>query len=58
MTAVMTERNRFGQSNIECQGACNRSCDLSDFESMSEASALVILWKHKHLSFARKTTKG
>jgi hypothetical protein len=57
MTAVVTERNCFGERNIEPKSACNRRCDLGNLESMREASALVILWKHKHLSFACKTSK-
>jgi hypothetical protein len=57
MTAVVTECNCFGERNVEPKCACNRRGDLSNFESMREASALMVLWKNKHLCLARKTSK-
>jgi hypothetical protein len=57
MTAVVTESDGFGERDIESEWASHRCCNLSNFNGMSEASSLVIVWKHKNLGFAGETSK-
>ena len=57
VTAVVAQRDGFGECNVEPECSRNSSCHLSNFECMREASALVVLWEHEHLGFASKSAK-
>jgi hypothetical protein len=58
MTTVVTERNSFGECDIEAKWSSNRGCDLSDFDGMGESSALMVVGEDKDLGFAGKSAKG
>ena len=57
VTAIVTEGDRLGESDIETEGSRDRDRDLSDFESVSEARALVIVGKDEDLSLAGQPTE-
>ena len=58
VSAVVTQRNRFGQGNVETGRPSDPGSDLGDFERVREAGAHVVIGEYEDLSLARQATKG
>ena len=58
VTTVVANGNCFGECNIEPECSSNSGCYLSNFKRVGEASALVVVGKHKHLGFAGEAAKS
>ena len=57
VTAVVAKRDGFGECNVEAECARHSGCNLGNFESVCEASALVVLREYEHLRFASESAK-
>ena len=57
VTAVVTEGDCFGESDIEPDGARDAGGDLGDLEGVREASTHVVLGKDEHLGLTRQAAK-
>ena len=57
VTAIVAQSYSVSQGDIRADSGRNRSCDLSHFESMSEASALMIGGMDDNLSFASQPSE-
>jgi hypothetical protein len=57
VTTVVTECDGFGECNVEAECARHSGCNLGNFESVCEASALVVLREYEHLRFASESAK-
>ena len=58
VAAVMTERDRFRQRDIQAERACHRRRYLGDLERMRETGALMVVREHEDLRLARQSTEG
>lgn len=56
--AVVAEGDGFGQGDVEAEWTSHRHGDLSDFESMSESSALVVVGEDEDLGLASQAPEG
>lgn len=57
MAAVVSERDGFGEGDVEAERSGHRHRDLGHFERVREASALMIVGEHEHLGLAGETAK-
>ncbi len=57
VSAIVSEGDGFGECDIEAERTGDRDGDLSDFESMSEPRALVVVGEHEHLGLAGQSTE-
>ena len=55
--AVVTNRDRLSEVDVEAKRPRYRTSNLGYFERVGEARTLVIIRKDEDLGFARKTTK-
>jgi hypothetical protein len=58
VSAVVSDRHRLSQWNIEAERLGNGPCDLGDFESVSQAGSLMIIWEDEDLSLASEAPEG
>jgi hypothetical protein len=59
MSEIMPESNRFGKVFIQTQSSSHGSGYLTDFQSVSEASTIMVpLRRQKNLGFIFQTSKG
>ena len=57
MTAVVTERDRLSQGDVEATGTGDAAGDLGHFEGMGEPGALMISRKNEHLGLTGQTSE-
>jgi hypothetical protein len=57
MTTIVAKCDGFGESDVETKRSSHRCCDLSDFNSVGQSSALMVVGKDEYLSFACESTK-
>ena len=55
--AVMSDGNGFGEGHIQSERTRNGSSDLSNFEGMGEAGALMVVGEYEDLCFAGEAAK-
>jgi hypothetical protein len=57
VATVVTKCDGLSKYNVESECARYSGCNLSNFESMGEASALMILWEDEYLCFAGESAE-
>ena len=57
MAAVVAERDRFRQSDVESARLSDRTRYLRDLERMGEARPLMIAGEHEHLGLSGESAE-
>ena len=56
--AVVPDRDRLDERNVQAQRLGHRPCHLGDLEGVGHARALVVVGEHEHLRLAGEPPKG
>jgi hypothetical protein len=57
VTAIVPDRHRFDERDVEIEGLRDRPRHLCDFEGVGQSGALMVLGKDEYLGLAGQTSK-